>query len=229
MHAASLPPPAFTPLPLDCPAQRRLRALGEAIGNTPVFAIEYRYRSRIGTVYAKAEHLNLTGSIKDRMALHVLRTAYASGALHQGDILAEATSGNAGIAFAALGRALGHPVHICMPDWMSRERRDLLRSYGAEICLVSREEGGFLGSIARTEVMAATDENVFLPRQFENTANVQAHQLHTAPELLAQLRRLGLEPDAFVAGVVPEGRSWGFAEPCRPRGYGPWSLPSRLR
>ncbi len=210
MHTASLLPPLSVPLPLPCPAQRRLRALGETIGNTPVFAIEYRYRGRVGTVYAKAEHLNLTGSIKDRMALHVLRTAYASGSLRGGDTLAEATSGNAGIAFAALGRALGHPVHICMPDWMSQERRDLLRSYGAEICLVSREQGGFLGSIALTEAMAAVDDTVFLPQQFENTANVDAHRLGTAPELLAQLRGRGLESDAFVAGVGTGGTVMGF-------------------
>ena len=130
----------FAPV-LGCPAQRKLNALGEAIGNTPMFAITYRFRGSVGTVYAKAEHMNLTGSIKDRMALHVMRTAYAAGLLQPGDMLAEATSGNAGIAFAALGRALGHRVAICMPDWMSQERRDLLRSYGAEICLVSREQG----------------------------------------------------------------------------------------
>jgi cysteine synthase A len=127
------------PPPSGCPAQRRLSSLEEAIGNTPVFAITYRFRGNVRTMYAKAEHLNLTGSIKDRMALHVLRTAYAAGLLQPGDTLAEATSGNAGIAFAALGRALGHRVAICMPDWMSQERRDLLRSYGAEICLVSKQ------------------------------------------------------------------------------------------
>ena len=198
-----------------CPAQRRLRSLGEAIGNTPMFAIAYRFRGRVGTVYAKAEHLNLTGSIKDRMALHVLRTAYAAGLLQPGDSLAEATSGNAGIAFAALGRALGHHVSICMPDWMSQERRDLLGSYGAEICLVSREEGGFLGSIRKTEEMAAATQGVFLPRQFENAANVDAHRLGTAPELLAQLAACGLAPDAFVAGVGTGGTVMGCARALR--------------
>ena len=214
MHLAS-PHTASTLLPVPttaCPAQRRLRALGEAIGNTPLFAITYRFRGRVGTVYAKAEHLNLTGSIKDRMALHVLRTAYGAGALRAGDTLAEATSGNAGIAFAALGRALGHPVRICMPDWMSQERRDLLRSYGAEIYLVSREEGGFLGSIGRTETMAAACGEVFLPRQFENAANVEAHRLGTAQELLAQLAMHGLEPDGFVAGVGTGGTVMGFCQ-----------------
>ncbi len=213
-HAAAvLPPPRVSRI--ACPAQRRLAALGEAIGNTPMFVITYRYRGRIGTVHAKAEHMNLTGSIKDRMALHVLRTAYATGLLHGGDTLAEATSGNAGIAFAALGRALGHPVHICMPDWMSQERRDLLRSYGAEICLVTREQGGFLGSIRMTQEMAAAQHGVFLPRQFENAANVDAHRLGTAPELLAQLAACDLEPDAFVAGVGTGGTVMGVGRAFR--------------
>jgi cysteine synthase A len=194
---------------------RRLAALREAIGNTPLFCIRYRFRGREGVVYAKAEHLNLTGSIKDRMALHVLETAYAAGLLHEDDSLAEATSGNAGIAFAALGRALGHKVSICMPDWMSQERRDLLRSYGAEICLVSREEGGFLGSIGRTQQMAAADHSVFLPRQFENHANVDAHRLGTAPELLAQLASCGIAPDGFVAGVGTGGTVMGCLRALR--------------
>jgi cysteine synthase A len=207
---------AAQPVPhLACPAQRRLTSLSEAIGNTPMFAITYRFRGRTGTIHAKAEHLNLTGSIKDRMALHVLRTAYAAGLLHQGDTLAEATSGNAGIAFAALGRALGHRVSICMPDWMSQERRDLLGSYGADICLVSREDGGFLGSIRRTQEMAAAEHGVFLPRQFENAANVDAHRLGTTPELLAQLAAAGLVLDAFVAGVGTGGTVMGACRALR--------------
>jgi cysteine synthase A len=113
-------------------------SLAEAIGNTPMFAIEYRYRGRVGSVYAKAEHLNLTGSIKDRMALQVLRSAYEAGTLRPGDTLIEATSGNAGIAFAALGRALGHPVAIYMPAWMSQERRDLIRGYHLSVARAGR-------------------------------------------------------------------------------------------
>jgi cysteine synthase A len=81
-------------------------------------------------IYAKSEQLNLTGSIKDRMTLHILKEAYRSGQLHPGDTIAEATSGNTGISFAAIGRALGHPVKIFMPDWMSRERKDLIGNWG---------------------------------------------------------------------------------------------------
>ena len=105
---------------------RRLAGLKSLIGNTPLLAVELVYRGERRVIYAKAEHLNLTGSVKDRMALHILRQAYARGALEPGARIIEATSGNTGIAFAALGRALGHPVTIFMPDWMSAERKNLI-------------------------------------------------------------------------------------------------------
>ncbi len=185
------------------------RGLQHAVGNTPLLAVAFRFRGRARTIYAKAEHLNLTGSLKDRMALHVLRRAWETGRLRPGDLIAEATSGNTGIAFAAIGRALGHPVRIYMPDWMSRERIDLIRGYGAEIELVSHAEGGFLGSIRRSEALAAAREGVFLPCQFSNVANVEAHELTTGPEVWHQLALVGREPDAFVAGVGTGGTVMG--------------------
>ena len=84
-------------------------------------------------IYAKAEHVNMTGSIKDRMAFHILKKAYQEGKIQPGDTIAEATSGNTGISFAAIGRALGHQVVIFMPDWMSQERVSLIKSLGAKI------------------------------------------------------------------------------------------------
>ena len=126
---------------------QRIRSLTHLIGNTPLLGIEFSYRGSRRTIYAKAENLNMTGSIKDRMALHILRQGYERDLLHEGDLIIEATSGNTGISFAAIGRALGCPVVVFMPDWMSRERIDLIRSLGAKIHLVSREDGGFLGSI----------------------------------------------------------------------------------
>ena len=194
-----------------------LRGLSRAIGNTPLLAIRCRFRGRERLIYAKAEHLNLTGSIKDRMALHILATAYGSGALQPGDTIAEATSGNTGIAFAALGRALGHPVTIFMPEWMSRERHDLIRSLGASVVPVSREEGGFLGSIQMAEALAARQPHVFLPRQFENTANVTAHERTTGPEIWWQLEAAGLVPDAFTAGVGTGGTVMGVGRFLRAR------------
>ncbi|MEK7668178.1 MAG: PLP-dependent cysteine synthase family protein, partial [Gemmatimonadota bacterium] len=146
---------------------------------------------------------------KDRMALHVLETAYAAGSIRPGDTIAEATSGNTGIALAALGRALGHPVTIFMPDWMSRERMDLVRSYGATIVPVSAEQGGFLGSIRMADELAAREPRVFLPHQFSNAANVRAHETTTGPEIWWQLRFNGLRPDAFVAGVGTGGTVMG--------------------
>jgi cysteine synthase A len=204
-------------MPLTCvsPTPPALVSLAAAIGNTPMLAIEYRYRGRERTIYAKCEYLNLTGSIKDRMALHILRRAYADGQLEPGDRIVEATSGNTGISFAALGRALGHPVTIFMPDWMSAERRQLIGSYGAEIVPVSREEGGFLGSIRRAEELASAGGRVFLPRQFSNRANTEAHVAMTGPEILHQLRDAGLKPDAFVAGVGTGGTVMGVGEYLR--------------
>src|SRR5512141_861552 len=106
----------------------RFAQIRQMIGNTPLLAIEYRFRGARRVLYAKAENLNMTGSIKDRMALHILRRGYERGALVPGGPIIEATSGNTGISFAALGRALGHRVNIFMPDWMSRERINLIRS-----------------------------------------------------------------------------------------------------
>ncbi len=106
------------------------------IGNTPLLAIRFSFRGRERVIYAKAEHLNMTGSIKDRMAFHILKRAYEEGRIQPGDTIVEATSGNTGISFAAIGRALGHPVVIFIPDWMSKERVALIRSFGARIVSV---------------------------------------------------------------------------------------------
>ncbi len=194
---------------------RRLKALGHLVGNTPMLAIDFEYRGEPRRIHAKAENMNMTGSIKDRMALHILRQAYAEGHLKPGDRIVEATSGNTGISFAALGRALGHPVTIFMPDWMSRERIDLIRSLGASINLVSKEDGGFLGSIRMAEEMAADNADVFLPRQFSNEHNCEAHAGTTGPEIWWQLSFHDLTPDAFIAGVGTGGTIMGVSRYLR--------------
>jgi cysteine synthase A len=193
----------------------RLEALGRLVGHTPLVAVDVAYRGRPRRVYAKAEHFNLTGSIKDRMALHILRKARESGALVPGAPIGEATSGNTGISFSALGTALGHPVTIFMPDWMSQERKDLIRSFGAEIHLVSKEEGGFLGSIRRSEEWAARTPGGFLPCQFSNQGNIEAHETTTGPEIWSQLKSRGRVPDAFVAGVGTGGTVMGVGRYLR--------------
>jgi cysteine synthase A len=179
--------------------------------------LHFRYQGQPGRIYVKCEHYNLTGSLKDRMALYILQQAYQQCKIKPGDTIVEATSGNTGIAFAAIGKALGHAVRIIMPNWLSRERVDIIRSLGAEVTLVSKEQGGFLGSIKLAEAMAAADDTVFLTRQFENLYNCEAHARTTGPEIWTQLAALGRVPDAFVAGVGTGGTVMGVGEYLRRR------------
>jgi len=187
----------------------RFRNLRHMIGNTPLVGVHFTFRGKLRVIYAKAENVNLTGSIKDRMAFYILKKAYQEGQIQPGSTIVEATSGNTGISFAAIGRALGHPVTIFMPDWMSQERVALIKSLGAEIVPVSHEQGGFLGSIRMTEEFARKREGVFLPCQFSNTANIEAHEETTGPEIWWQLYLNSVIPDAFVAGVGTGGTIMG--------------------
>jgi cysteine synthase len=200
-----------TPTPVD--------AMAPMVGNTPLIEVLYESRGRQRRIYAKYEQRNMTGSTKDRMALWILRSAYLSGDLQPGDTIAEATSGNTGIAFAAMGRALGHPVRIFMPDWMSQERVSLIRSFGADIVKVSREQGGFRGSIEMADDYARQEKirgrRVFLPHQFDNPANVEAHEHTTGPEILRQINSIGRRVDAFVAGVGTGGTVMGVGRALR--------------
>lgn len=189
--------------------QSKTHKLFPLIGNTPLLAIDCLFHGKKRTIYAKVEYFNFTGSIKDRMALYIIEQAYVSGELKAGDMIVEATSGNTGIAFSAIGRALGHPVTIFMPDWMSQERVNLIKSFGAKVISVSKKEGGFIGSINRTEEFAQARPNVFLPRQFANQNNCQAHYRSTGPEIWQQLSSHNLCPDAFVAGVGTGGTIMG--------------------
>jgi cysteine synthase A len=195
----------------------KLIALARLIGGTPLLEIHCRYKGREQLVYAKHEAYNFTGSIKDRMALYILQRAYANGEIAPGDVIAEATSGNTGISFAAIGRALGHPVRIYMPDWMSRERVLVIQSLGAAVIPVSAELGGFLGSIRMADDFAREAGRVFRPQQFDNAANVQAHHETTGPEITAQLLTLDRTPTAFVAGVGTGGTVMGVAQHLRER------------
>jgi cysteine synthase A len=191
------------------PLLDRFAAIRPMIGNTPLLAIDFEFRGKRRVLYAKAEHVNMTGSIKDRMAFRILYHAYQAGRIAPGETIVEATSGNTGISFAAIGRALGHPVVIFMPDWMSQERVALIRSLGAKIVPVSREQGGFVGSIRLTEEWAEREGKCFLPCQFSNAANVEAHERSTGPEIWNQLASAGLVPDAFIAGVGTGGTVMG--------------------
>jgi len=187
----------------------RFKKLKHMIGNTPMLAIRCAFRGKERVIYAKAEHLNMTGSIKDRMAFHILKRAYQKDHIQPGDTIAEATSGNTGISFAAIGRALGHQVIIFMPDWMSEERVLLIKSLGARILRVPQDQGGFLGCIRMTEDLAKDEPDIFLPAQFANDANVEAHEKTTGPEIWWQLHFHSIKPDAFVAGVGTGGTIMG--------------------
>ncbi|MBL8727255.1 MAG: PLP-dependent cysteine synthase family protein [Planctomycetes bacterium] len=194
---------------------RSTAAVRQLVGGTPLLEVLYRYDGRERRLYAKYESMNMTGSVKDRMACHILAEAHARSQLAAGDTIVEASSGNTGIAFAAIGAALGHPVRIYMPDWMSQERVQLIRSFGAEVIGVSAAEGGFVGSVRLAERFAREHERVFLPRQFENEANVRAHAIGTGPEILLQMEAFGRNPTAFVAGVGTGGTVMGVGRALR--------------
>lgn len=181
------------------------------IGYTPMLEIIFDYKGKEMRIFAKAEYYNLSGSIKDRVAYYILRQAYENGTINPGDVICEATSGNTGIAFSAMASYLGHKSVIYMPDWMSKERINLMRSFRAEVILVSKEEGGFLGSIAKSEEYAKHN-NAFLPGQFSNYDNVITHIKFTGSEILEQLHRINRIPDGVVAGVGTGGTIMGLAK-----------------
>lgn len=191
-------------LPMD-----KINGLKSLVGNTPLIEIELTYKGEPRKIYAKLESYNFSGSIKDRMAYAILKKSYENGTLKEGDTIVEATSGNTGISFCALGRALGHKVIINMPDWLSRERYQIIESLGAEINLVSKEEGGFLKSIEICDKMREERDDVFLPHQFSNCYNTEAHYETTGPEIWQQIESLGLKVDAFTAGVGTGGTVMG--------------------
>jgi cysteine synthase len=195
----------------------KLQHLWHMIGSTPMLEISYRYKGTCRKLYVKCEHYNLTGSIKDRMALYILQNAYKNNLIKPGNVIVEATSGNTGISFSAIGKAMGHEVKIIMPDWLSKERMDIIKSLGAEIILVSKKEGGFLGSIQLSQQMAAEDNNIFLPRQFENLYNSEAHEKTTGKEIWMQLQSIDLTPTAFVAGVGTGGTIMGVGKYLKQR------------
>lgn len=188
----------------------KLKSLEKLIGNTPLVEITCVYNGKEIKIYSKLEYYNYTGSIKDRMALHIIKKSYENKELNPNDTIIEATSGNTGISFSSIGTYLGHNVVIYMPDWMSDERKKLLRGFGSEINLVSKEDGGFLKCISITEEIAKNNKNVFLPKQFSNKYNTEAHYCSTGPEILNILKKHNLTPSAFIAGVGTGGTVMGI-------------------
>ena len=194
---------------MDIVTEEKFQNLKGLIGNTPLLEIFFTYKNQPRKIYAKAEYISFTGSIKDRVAFYIMKKAYNENTIHKNDVVVEATSGNTGIAFSAISSYLGHKAIIYMPDWMSGERINLMQSFGAEVRLVSREEGGFLGSIDMTRKLAENG-GVFLPEQFTNEDNCDAHFFSTGEEISRQLHSLDLTADAVVAGVGTGGTVMGI-------------------
>lgn len=175
------------------------------IGNTPMIKINYEYKGKNSYIYTKLEYYNLSGSIKDRVAYYIIKNAKSRGQLKEGQTIVEATSGNTGIALAALGAYYKHPVVIFMPDWASVERIKLMKGYGAKVILFSKEEGGFIRCVEEAKKMAER-EGAFLANQFANEDNFRAHFETTGAEILKQLQEY---VGGFVSGVGTGGTLMG--------------------
>ena len=182
----------------------------QLIGRTPLLELthieqEYGLKARI---LAKLEYFNPAGSVKDRIAKAMIDEAEASGKLVSGSVIIEPTSGNTGIGLAAVAAARGYRIIIVMPETMSVERRQLMKAYGAELVLTEGAKG-MKGAIARAQELAAEIPGSFIPGQFVNPANPQAHRSTTGPEIWADTDGA---VDIFVAGVGTGGTVTGVGE-----------------
>ena len=190
--------------PMPASSAGTARDLLATIGGTPMVELP-RLAPHPGVrLYAKLEGANPTGSVKDRIALAMVSDARGSGALAAGQTILEPSSGNTGISLALVGRLLGHPVRVVLPDNTTPEREQLLRLYGAEIVHSPGAEGSN-GAVRLAERLAAEDPSLFMPYQYGNEANPRAHETATGPEILAQVPEL----DVFVAGLGTGGTLTG--------------------
>ncbi|GFH42615.1 cysteine synthase [Lactococcus hodotermopsidis] len=178
----------------------------ELIGATPIVKLR-NVDADSADVYVKLEAFNPGGSVKDRIALNMIRAAEADGSLKPGGTIVEPTSGNTGIGLAFVGAALGYKVVIVLPETFSIERRRLIQAYGAELVLTPAA-GGMGAAIAKAKELAE-ENGYFLPLQFENPANPRIHEETTGPEILATFGENGL--DAFVAGAGTGGTISGVS------------------
>ena len=179
----------------------------QTIGNTPHIRIN-RLFGNTHQVWVKSERSNPGGSIKDRIALAMVEAAEASGALQPGATIVEPTSGNTGVGLALVAAVKGYQLILVMPDSMSVERRRLMLAYGASFDLTPREKG-MKGAIARAEELVAATPGSWMPQQFENPANIEAHVRTTAQEILADFPE-GL--DVLITGVGTGGHLTGVAQ-----------------
>ncbi|MBE5863737.1 MAG: cysteine synthase A [Lachnospiraceae bacterium] len=182
---------------------KRVEDITDLIGNTPLLRLG-KYRKQKGLqadILAKLEWYSLAGSVKDRVALYMIKDAEAKGLLKKDSVIIEPTSGNTGIGLAAVAAAKGYRVIIVMPDTMSVERQNVLKAYGAEIVL-TEGKGGMKAAIAKAKELAETIPHAFIPGQFTNAANPKAHYETTGPEIWRDSNK---HVDIFVAGVGTGG------------------------
>ena len=186
------------------------QSITELVGNTPLFCPEQYNKKRklSATILCKLESFNPAGSAKDRVALAMIEDAEARGLLKEGSVIIEPTSGNTGIGLAAIAASRGYRVILTMPETMSVERRMLLAAYGATIVLTEGAKG-MQGAIEKACELAAATEGSFIPSQFDNPANPQAHRQSTAEEIWRDTEGPG---DIFVAGVGTGGTLTGVGE-----------------
>ncbi len=185
----------------------------KTIGNTPLIKIQYEYQGKINYIYAKLESYNLTGSIKDRVAYYIITKAKQRGTLKSKMPIIEATSGNTGISLAALGKYFHHPVYIFMPDWVSKERIQIMESFGAKVQTFSHQQGGFKRCIQEAKILAYR-MNGFVANQFANPDNLLAQYETTGQELVNTV------PDdlgGFVSGIGTGGTLMGIGKKLRRR------------
>lgn len=179
----------------------------ELIGNTPILKVNNLIKDEnIADIYIKLEKFNPGGSVKDRAALGMIEKAEREGILKPGSTIVEPTSGNTGIALALIGKLKGYNVTIVMPETMSKERRDLIKAYGANLILTEGAKG-MKGAIEKA-LEIGSGEGVFIPQQFENIANPEKHYETTAEEIYKDIPDL----DAFVAGVGSGGTIIGVSK-----------------
>jgi cysteine synthase A len=185
----------------------------ELIGRTPLVRLNRLAKGSAAQVLVKLEYCNPAHSVKDRIGLAMIEAAEAAGQIRQDTIILEPTSGNTGIALAMVCAARGYRCTLVMPDTMSRERRLLLRAYGAELILTPGAEG-MLGAIRRAEALAASDPRYLMPQQFNNPANPEVHRRTTAEEIWSDTDG-GV--DILVAGVGTGGTITGVGEVLKER------------
>lgn len=178
----------------------------ELIGRTPILRVTNMIDENSADLYVKLEKFNPGGSVKDRAALGMIEKAEEAGFLKKGSVIVEPTSGNTGIALAMIGRIKGYKVIIVMPETMSKERRDLIKAYGAELVLTEGSKG-MKGAIEKATQMV-NEHGYFMPQQFENIANPEKHYETTAQEIYEDINDL----DVFVAGVGTGGTITGIGK-----------------